>query len=119
MLQALSGMKAYGIAAGAALVIASLAYAYHAATVSGLKGELADEVKAHATCQGNVTTLKAQLQRQNDAAAALGEDGAAGEASADAAASRALADSERARRRAASGGTSPAEMNAFMQELFG
>lgn len=53
-------------ALGLALAFAAAAVT-HLVIVADLKTELADEVKAHATCKGNVTTLSNAIDMQNAA----------------------------------------------------
>lgn len=117
-LKALSGWNVYAIAAGAILIVASLSYAYHAFTVSGLERDLSRVKVDLAVCEGDVTTLKQSISKQNEQIVLMTERATAASDRASGAASEAVRlAGERRREVLNRPGSGPDHMNAFIGEF--
>lgn len=118
MFKILGGWKAYAIAGGMLLIIASVAYAYHAWTVSSLERDLSRVKVDLAVCEGDVVTLKQSIAKQNEQIVLMSERARAASDRASGAASEAVRlAGERRREVMNRPGSGPNHMNQFMGEF--
>lgn len=118
MFKFLGGFQQYAIAAGAILIVASLSYAYHAFTVSGLERDLSRVKVDLAVCEGDVLTLQQSIAKQNEQIVLMAERARAASDRANGAASEAVRlAGERRREVMNRPGSGPDHMNQFMGEF--
>ncbi|MEQ9519467.1 MAG: hypothetical protein RLN89_08505 [Parvibaculum sp.] len=118
MFKFLGGFQQYAIIGGALLIAASLAYAYHAFTVSGLERDISRVKVDLAVCEGDVVTLQQAIGKQNEQIVLIAERArAASDRASGAASEAARLAGERRREVLNRPGAGPDHMNQFMGEL--